>query len=88
MYPYPMEDETRKYTREISRVIGLISILFGVYIPPTGFLMGIVGLYYEKKDAMEHEEVYNFWNLVLNSVGMIIGGLMTLYILMFKMQLF
>ena len=87
MYPY-VNSEPRKYTKEISRVVGLISVLFALYIPPTGFLMGIVGLYYESKDAKENNEVYNFWNLALNSAGMIIGGLYTTYILLFKLHLF
>lgn len=89
MYPYNnnVDQELKSYTKEISRVVGIMSILFGLYIPLTGFLMGAVGLYYERKNARKNSDVYNFWNLALNAAGMIIGGLMTLYFLIFKLHL-
>ncbi len=59
LYPYPQEGESRTYTREISRVFGFLSIMFAIYLPPTGFIMGIIGLVYETKDAKEHGEQYS-----------------------------
>lgn len=86
LYPYP--EEARTYTREISRVFGFLGILFALFLPPTGFIMGIIGLVYEAKDAKEHGEEYNYMNLGLNALGMVIGALYSLYIVMFKMHLF
>lgn len=83
LYPYP--DESRKYTKEISRIFGFMSIFFSWFLPPTGVLMGIVGLYYSKKDAEEHNESYNYTNLGLSSLGVVIGVLMILYYFMFKL---
>lgn len=85
MYPYP--EESRTYSLEISRVFGFLSILFALFIPPTGCVMGIIGLYYEQKNASEHDKKYSRMNLLLNALGMIIGGLYVAYWFIFKMKL-
>lgn len=86
LYPYPQQSRT--YTKEIARIFGFLSIFFGFILPPTGFIMGIVGLCYEQKNAKANGEVYNYMNLGLNAAGMVLGALYSLYIVMFKMHLF
>ena len=86
MYPYP--DDSRTYSLEISRIFGFLSILFAIIIPLTGCIMGIVGFYYEQKDAKEHDSKYNRLNLGLNAAGMVIGGLSVAYWLIFKLKIF
>lgn len=85
LYPYPAD---RSYSREISRIFGFLSILFSFYIPPTGLIMGVIGLVYEKRDAKEHNEGYSYLNLGLNAGGMVIGGLFVMYIILFRLKLF
>jgi hypothetical protein len=85
MFPYP--DDSRTYSLEISRIFGFLSILFAILIPLTGCIMGIVGLYYENKDAKEHGNKYSYPNLALNALGMIIGGLYMSYWLIFKVKI-
>lgn len=85
---YPMQDEVKTYNFEISRVFGFLSILFAIYIPFTGCMMGGLGLYYEQKDAKEHDAKYDNINLSLNAAGLVIGGLYMLYGIIFKLKLF
>ena len=73
-------------SKEISKMFGIMSILFGYFLPPTGFAMGIIGFFYESKSAREHNEKYSLFNLVLNSMGMIISGLRISYIIIFKLN--
>jgi hypothetical protein len=86
MYPYP--DDSRTYSLEISRIFGFLSILFAIIIPLTGCIMGIIGFYYEKKDAKEHDLKYNNLNLGLNAIGIVIGGLYMAHWLIFKLKIF
>ncbi len=85
---YPMQDESRTYSFEISRIFGFLSVLFAIYLPPTGCLMGGLGLYYEQKDAKEHDAKYNHMNLALNAAGLVIGGMFMAYWFIFKLKLF
>jgi hypothetical protein len=87
---YPSQDENQNYSFEIVRIFGFLSILFAI-IPQVSFagcLMGYVGIYYERKNAKEHDNKYNYVNLGLNAAGMIIGGLYLAYWLIFKLNFF
>lgn len=83
LYPYPNEERT--YAREISRVFGYLSILFAIFLPPTGFVMGIIGYVYEKKDAQANNDSYSYQNLILNGLGVVIGTLLMLHFVLFKL---
>jgi hypothetical protein len=84
---YPLQDEAKTYSFEISRVFGFLSILFAIYIPLTGLMMGGLGLYYEQKDAKENDSQYNRLNLTLNAIGIMIGGMYLAYWMIFKLRL-
>lgn len=91
MYPYPnyssSENESRQYSKEISRVFGFLSIIFAIFLPPTGMIMGIFGLIYEKRDAEKTNSGYSYLNLGLNAAGMAIGTLYLTYLVLFKWKI-
>lgn len=85
---YPYNNHQREYSKEISMFFGLLSILFSLLIPPTGFIMGSIGLWYEKKSAKDNDEKYSYLNISLNSIGVLIAALYLIYFALFRLNIF
>ena len=67
--------ETKRYMyKDISMIFGLLSIYFAFFISLTGILMGIISIYYERKDMkINHKLTFDRLNAAIIILGMLLS---------------
>jgi len=53
--------------RKVSKVLGILSIIFGLISPAVGFILGIVGI------SIKKSEKHYTRDIVLNTIGIIVS---------------
>ena len=70
--------------KKSSLVLGILSIIFGFFIPLIGLILGIVGLVlassHQKETQMDYktEKILNIIGIVISVINMIAGVMLTL----------
>lgn len=58
---------------DLSMIFGLLSIYFAFLIPPTGILLGVIGIFYEKKDMKLHKKRFDRANFIVILLGILLS---------------
>ena len=70
--------------KKSSLVLGILSIIFGFFIPLVGLILGIIGLVlansHQKESKMDYktEKILNIIGIVISVINMIAGVMLTL----------